>query len=141
MNLNLSHNKEEIVELFGGQEDDVGNQWFIGEPIDVFFDYEKIGVWQQDEAEQAAQFGQKPGEIKVRDVNNDGTIGGYDRVILGQEMPSWQGGITLRTCHPSRVQTLSIPSTGIPGLIKTVILSESGLLGWVIISPLKSFKM
>lgn len=93
---NAAYNNEEIVELFGGQADDVGNQWFIGQPIDVHYNNEKIGIWQSDEAEEAAQFGQKPGEIKVRDVNGDGQITGDDRVILGQEMPKWQGGLSNR---------------------------------------------
>jgi TonB-linked SusC/RagA family outer membrane protein len=92
-NFNIAYNKEEIVELFGGAEDDVGNEWFIGQPINVHFDHEKIGIWQSDEAAEAAQYGQQPGEIKVRDVTNSGSIGGDDRVILGQEQPKWQGGL------------------------------------------------
>lgn len=60
-------NKEEIVALFGDGEDDVGNQWFIGEPLTVWYDYEKIGIWQSDEADEANSYGQKPGEIKVKD--------------------------------------------------------------------------
>ena len=96
--LNLAYNKEEIVELFGGAEDDVGNEWFIGYPIDVYFDHEKIGIWQLDEADEAARYGQRPGEIKVRDVtgpDEDGnvSISGDDRVILGQAQPKWQGGL------------------------------------------------
>lgn len=93
-NLNFAYNKEEIVELFGGAEDDVGNQWFIGQPIDVYYNYEKIGIWQLDEAAEAAEFGQRPGEIKVRDLNGDGNITGDDRVILGQAQPKWQGGFS-----------------------------------------------
>jgi len=91
-NLNFAYNKEEIVELFGGAEDDVGNQWFIGHPINVYFNHEKIGIWQLGEEAEAAQYGQRPGEIKVRDVTGDGNIGGDDRVILGQQQPKWQGG-------------------------------------------------
>ncbi|WP_158607358.1 TonB-dependent receptor [Rhodohalobacter sp. SW132] len=92
-NFNFAYNKEEIVELFGGAEDDVGNQWFIGHPINVYYNYEKIGIWQQNEASEAAGYGQRPGEIKVRDVTGSGSITGDDRVILGQEQPKWQGGL------------------------------------------------
>ncbi len=94
--LNFAYNKEEIVELFGGAQDDVGNQWFIGESVNVYYDYKKIGIWQSDEAEEASQFGQKPGEIKVRDRDGDGQITGDDRFILGQQQPKWQGGINNR---------------------------------------------
>lgn len=96
--LNIAYNKEEIVELFGGAEDDVGNEWFIGYPVNVFYDWEKIGIWQLDEAAEAARYRLRPGEIKVRDVtgpdeNGDVSISGDDRVILGQRDPKWQGGI------------------------------------------------
>lgn len=93
-NLNFAYNKEEIVELFSGAQDDVGNEWFIGQPINVYYDWEKIGIWQLDEEDEAAVYGQRPGEIKVKDVNSDGNITGDDRVILGQQQPKWQGGFS-----------------------------------------------
>ena len=92
-NFNIAYNNEEIVELFSGKEDDVGNEWFIGQPVEVFFDYERLGIWQQDEAAQADEFGQTPGEIKVQDQNGDGSISGADRVILGQEQPKVTAGL------------------------------------------------
>lgn len=94
--LNFFVNKEEIVELYGGTNDDVGNRWFIGQPIKVFYDYEKTGIWQTAEAEQAAAYDQVPGEIKVKDQNNDGQINDEDRVILGNDRPEFTGGITNR---------------------------------------------
>jgi TonB-linked SusC/RagA family outer membrane protein len=94
--LSWAHNTEEIVELFNANQDDIGNGWFIGSPIEVFYDYDKIGIWQTDEAEEAAQFGQQPGEIKVKDQNGDGAIDGSDRIILGSDVPDWIGGMTNR---------------------------------------------
>ncbi|SMO81786.1 SusC/RagA family TonB-linked outer membrane protein [Fodinibius sediminis] len=94
--LNFSSNKEEIVELYGGGEDDVGNEWFIGEPINVFYEYDQVGVWQTDEESVAAEYNQIPGEIRVRDVNGDGQINAADRTIVGQEMPKFTGGMTNR---------------------------------------------
>lgn len=91
--LNLFGNREEIVDLFGSGEDDIGNQWFIGEPLTVWYDHEKIGIWQSDEADEAAEYGREPGEIKVRDVNDDGIINEEDRVIQGSDMPSLSGGL------------------------------------------------
>lgn len=93
-NLNWSTNKEKIIQLFNKTVDDVGNLWFIGHPIEVFYDYEKIGIWQKDEADEAAKFGEEPGMIKVKDQNNDGKIGGDDRVILGSPEPAWTLGMT-----------------------------------------------
>ena len=105
--LNWAHNKEEIVELFNGQEDSPGNNWFIGQPLVVFYDLQKTGIWQADEVAEAAEFNQEPGQIKVADLNGrdesgeltgqpDGIINGDDRVILGSDVPDWSGGVTNR---------------------------------------------
>lgn len=90
--LTFGANEEEIIELFGDGEDDVGNEWFIGEPLTVWYDYEKIGIWQEDEATEADSYGQAPGDIKVRDQNEDGVINEQDRVIQGTNMPDWTAG-------------------------------------------------
>lgn len=102
VNFNISHYREEITELAlkdenGNSIDDVGNRWFIGQPIKVFFDYRKIGIWQADEADQALREDNKqPGEIKLEDVDGDGIITPDDRVILGTDVPDYFGGITNR---------------------------------------------
>lgn len=90
----FDRNKNEIVELFGEKKDDVGNSWFIGEPIQVNYDYEFDGIWQPDEADLAAEYGQSPGQVKVKDLNNDGVINAEDRKIIGQRIPKWSGSIT-----------------------------------------------
>ncbi len=91
-NLNFSANRNEIVELFGGKEDDPGSGWFIGESINSHYYWEMIGVWQLDEAEQAAAQGKQPGDRKFRDVTGDGQITDEDRVILGNSDPKWTAG-------------------------------------------------
>lgn len=94
-NITFSKNKEEIVELVTGGND-IGNGWFIGYPINVYYDYEKTGIWQTSEADQAAKMSptQLPGEIKVKDQNGDGKIDAVnDRVILGSPRPRWSGGL------------------------------------------------
>ncbi len=99
---NVSSWNEEIVDLVlkdeqGNSIDDVGNQWFIGQPIRVFFDYDKIGIWQADEVDLAFEMDQRvPGEIKLRDVDGDGVITPADRVVLGSDVPNFVGGITNR---------------------------------------------
>ncbi|WGQ09942.1 TonB-dependent receptor [Pedobacter gandavensis] len=92
--LSFSRNKERIIELAGGAQADVLNNWFVGSPIQSFYDYEKIGIWQADQAAEALKYGQKPGDIRVRDLNDDGKIDGTnDRKILGTNRPSWSGGL------------------------------------------------
>jgi hypothetical protein len=93
-NLTFTRNKEEITELVT-QGNDIGNGWFIGSPISVYYDYEKLGIWQTSEAEAARALSptQLPGEIRVKDQNGDGKIDAVnDRVILGSPRPKWSGG-------------------------------------------------
>lgn len=82
-------NKEEITELYNGKEDDPGNSWFIGKPVNVFYDYKSDGIWQLEDEEELAKWGGifKPGDIKIVDKNGDYKITADDRFILGQVEP------------------------------------------------------
>ena len=97
---NIGSLKEKIVDLAqrgpdGEKVNDVGNGWFIGQPIRVFYDYNKLGIWQISEKDQAAVYGQFPGEIKLEDINNDGKIDGTnDRKIIGNDVPKAYGGLS-----------------------------------------------
>jgi TonB-linked SusC/RagA family outer membrane protein len=93
---NISFNRNEIVDLYGDGRDDVANSWFIGQPINVNFDYVVDGVWQLDEADEAAQWGSEPGFVKLRDVNGDGQLGPEDRQIIGQQDPKFLWGMNNR---------------------------------------------
>lgn len=67
----FSYNKNTIKHLYyeydenGKEMDDTSNGWFIGKPVGEIWDYEVSGIWQIDEAEQAALVNQKPGDPKV----------------------------------------------------------------------------
>lgn len=92
----FTKNKEEIVSLYNGKVDDLGNRWFIGYPLNTYFDWEKEGIWQSNEADQAKAYGSEVGQIKVRDVNGDGKINADDRTLRGTDVPKWAGGLTNR---------------------------------------------
>ena len=97
---NASRVGEEITNLAltdesGNPIDDVGNRWFIGEPIKVFFDYEKEGIYQLDEVDLARDRENKvPGEVKIKDQDGDNLITPDDRVVLGTDLPDILGGLT-----------------------------------------------
>ncbi len=94
---NFAAHQERILELAEGVQQDVGNGWFVGYPINVIYDYKKIGIWQLDEVEQARELGDfEPGDIKVADLNQDGIIDDEDRTVLGQLDPKWTAGLTTR---------------------------------------------
>ena len=98
LDLNFTAWKEEIIQLYDTIKQDIGNGWFVGHPMDVVYDYQKIGVWQLDEADQAADFesGLEPGDIRVADRNENGVRDEEDRSVLGKLNPDWMGGLTSR---------------------------------------------
>jgi TonB-dependent starch-binding outer membrane protein SusC len=86
---NFTKNKEEIVELVGGQND-IANRWFIGQPVNSFYDYQKEGIWQTADSAMARSFGFRPGDIRVKDIDGDKRINATnDRVVLGSTVPDY----------------------------------------------------
>jgi TonB-linked SusC/RagA family outer membrane protein len=90
----FSTNKNRIVDLYGDKKDDLGNRWFIGQPIGIIYDYKMVGVWQAGEDRSQWDPGAKDGDLKFADINNDKKITADDRMILGQTAPKWMGGLT-----------------------------------------------
>ena len=70
-NLTWSKDDNQIVKLANGNTEDINNAWFVGENIGVYYDYVYDGVWKTDEATEAAKYGRKPGQIRVKDLNED----------------------------------------------------------------------
>jgi len=93
----FTRNREEIISLPNG--DDIAAGRFIGQPLTVFFDLRKVGIWQTAEKDLAASFGDKVGEIKIEDANGDGKINSLDRQILGSAVPDFSFGITNRFAY------------------------------------------
>lgn len=60
-------------------------------PINVFYGYVTDGIFQnQSEVNtHAVQPGAEPGDIRFRDLNNDGVINDSDRTVIGNPNPSW----------------------------------------------------
>nr|WP_320039346.1 TonB-dependent receptor [uncultured Bacteroides sp.] len=93
---NLSLNRNKLVALNSGVTEDEGNGWFVGHPIDVIYDYNKIGIWQTAEATEAAKYNCVPGDIKIEDHNPDGKIDATDRYITHKFEPDFEFGFTNR---------------------------------------------
>jgi TonB-linked SusC/RagA family outer membrane protein len=107
--INLYSNHNELVSLASGAKQDVDNWWFVGHPIDVIYDYEKIGLWNETDPDYkyftTLEPGGNAGMIKVKytgGYNEDGTpkraIGADDRQILDME-PDFQGGFNTRVAY------------------------------------------
>ena len=107
--INWAANKEEIVELLNGKEDMLAQRWFIGEPLQVYYQYDNDGIWQNtaEDLEEMAKFNANghrfyPGTIKVVDQNGDGKISADgDRVLQGHhhDFPEWTGSLSNRLSY------------------------------------------
>jgi len=109
----------------GNEIDDIANQWFIGHPIRVNFGYVWDGIWQLEEAEEAAKYGTQPGFIKIKDVNNDGVISADDRQIIGQEDPKFMWGMNNTLTFKNL--SLSVFVHGVHGVTKNNVLKSDNV--------------
>jgi len=99
VNGSFSANRNKIVSITGEKDskgnpiDDVNNNWFIGKPINVYYDYQFDGIWQKDDdIANSAMKDASPGSIKVKDVDDSGKIDDKDRIIIKRD-PLWYGSL------------------------------------------------
>ena len=135
--LNIYSNKNEITELASGAEKDEANWWFVGHPIDVIYDYEKLGLWNADDPDaqylQILEPGGNLGMIKVKytgERNPDGSptraIGAEDRQILDTN-PKFQGGFSTRVAYKGFDLNI-IGAFKYGGILISTLHSSSGYL-------------
>ncbi len=81
-----------LVDPVTGQYvDDVLNKWFIGQPVNVYYDYKYLGIWQiGDDIAHSPQPKARPGDVRVADVSGpkgvpDGIITADDRVVIHRD--------------------------------------------------------
>ncbi len=99
--LTFGANENKIIELNGELDaegnpiNDLANNWFIGHNIDAYFDYQFDGIWQfEDEIPDfGPNYKPQPGDIRVKDLNEDGLINPEDRMIIDRA-PKWTGSIS-----------------------------------------------
>ena len=94
----FSLNRDKISKLYGNANDnDIGNSWFVGEPISALYDYKAAGgVWTEDELynRKISVENFYPGQFRYVDLNKDGQIDAEnDRTIIGYGAPSYRFGI------------------------------------------------
>lgn len=112
----MSYNKNEITDLDGDRI--LGFSIWIdrtlygyagikqeGYPLNAVWGYDFIGIWQENESEEAAVYGAEPGDPKFADINGvdaegnitagpDGQITEEDKIFLGDANPAFTAGIT-----------------------------------------------
>ena len=125
---NLSLNRNKIVSLLTDTTDDVGNRWFIGEPIDVNYAFVFDGIWQEgDDFAGAAQPDAQPGYARILDVNGDSTIDADDRMFIGSRIPSFIWGLTNTFTYKNF--TLNVFIHGVQGITRRNSLVNDDVFG------------
>jgi len=108
--VNMSFNRNKVTHLASGVTADQANWWFVGHPINVVYDYQKVGLW-KDAADSAAghesilQPGGNVGTIKVKYTGGFGSNGvpsraidPDDRQIMNAD-PNFIGGFNTRVTY------------------------------------------
>lgn len=103
----------------------------VGYPINSFYGYVSEGIFQSQEEvdNHATQTGGTiaPGDIKYKDLNDDGVIDGNDRTYLGTHFPKVTYGINLGLKWKDLDATVFFQGTsGVKGFIQGEILGGSG---------------
>jgi len=101
-NLAFSTNRNKILKLGVNNDDIFPGPRFLGEtnilrvgyPIGTFWGYKRLGTWNTNEADMAAQYNRKPGDLRWADLNNDGKIDTSDETIIGRAYPKWTMNIS-----------------------------------------------
>lgn len=103
--LSFSLNRNKINHLYGDYEDvfdangnvtgrkemdDIKNEWFIGKDINSIWTYNVIGVWQENEAAEAAEYGLRPGDMKIKDVDGNKIYDNSDKEFIGYTSPRFR---------------------------------------------------
>ncbi|WP_069661288.1 SusC/RagA family TonB-linked outer membrane protein [Arcticibacter eurypsychrophilus] len=132
--VNFYGNRNKLTNLASGQPDDKTNWWFVGKPIDVIYDYEKTGLWQEgDPYLNILEPGGNVGMIKVKytgGYNADGTptraVGPDDRQVIDIQ-PKFQGGLNTRVAYKGFDLTV-IGAFKKGGILNSTLYSSSGYL-------------
>ncbi|MEM1134829.1 MAG: TonB-dependent receptor [Bacteroidota bacterium] len=109
VNFNWALNRNKVLELQGEERIPIDPRLNllkaqnsllleVGQPIGNFYGYQVDGIFQSaEDIERTATYTSPtpfPGRERVLDQNGDSTINNSDRVIIGNALPQWVGGIT-----------------------------------------------
>ncbi|MDX1640233.1 MAG: SusC/RagA family TonB-linked outer membrane protein [Balneolaceae bacterium] len=107
-NLNFTYNKNEVLDIGTNAigepleipgnvvplPNDIVNLTVAGRPVGALHMWEFDGIWQSDEAQEAAEYNSVPGDARYVDHNGNGRYDAGDRIFAGSPQPKYFGGIT-----------------------------------------------
>lgn len=99
-NINVSWQRDKLVEGAFGKNDDILNNLFVGKPIRVIYGFAASGMWQYADTNLIKKFAANgnaftPGQVRPIDQNGDNKIdANNDRTVIGHTRPRWVVGMT-----------------------------------------------
>ena len=132
--VNFAANRNKIVALSSGLQQDVTDWLFVGHPINVVYDYQKIGIWQQNDPYLNILVpGGTPGMIKVKylgDYNPDGSptrsLAAADQVPMDAD-PNFTGGFNTRVAWKGLDLTM-VGTFQNGGILNSTLYGSNGYL-------------
>lgn len=134
--VNLYRNVNRVVSLASGQTRDESNWLFVGHPLNVIFDYKKVGIWQANEATAVKQYEGSAGQVGMIKVlytgthNADGSptriIGAADRQIMDAD-PKLQGGFNTRVAYKA-IDLTVVGAFQDGGILNSTLYGANGYL-------------
>jgi len=129
---NIGHYDTRIVHVGltdeeGNYIDDLGSRWFIGQPVNVNYNYVFDGIYQED-MEDTPQGDVQAGTIRYLDVNGDTLITPEDRQVIGRRIPDFTIGLTNTMKYKN--WTLSFFIHAVTGITKSNELLSTGDLDY-----------
>ena len=132
-NFTLSFNRNKVLNLGGLDsivEGNIGSAQnseailVTGRSLGNFYGYKFLGTWKTHDAAEAAAFGQKPGDSRYVDVNDDKKFTTADLMVIGNGIPkysfgwindfsyhNWTVSVMIQGTHGNQIYSGTLPYT------------------------------
>ncbi len=99
VDFNVAKNENVVTALYNDEPIPSGfaSRAMVGQPLGVFYGYVTDGIFRDQAEVDAHAFqtsGTAPGDIRFKDLNDDGVITDKDRTVIGSPWPDYVGGVT-----------------------------------------------
>ena len=93
--LSFAKNNEKVIRTTSEGPLQFGDYYLIeGQPINTFYGFKYAGIWGTAEADEAAKYGQKPGQVHIAENGEPNyTLNADDYYVLGSATPKWSGSL------------------------------------------------
>lgn len=93
--LSFAKNNEKVVKTTSDGPLQFGDYYLInGYPVNTYYGYKYAGIWGTAEAEEAAKYGQKPGQVHIAENGEANyVLNADDYYVLGSATPKWSGSL------------------------------------------------